>query len=72
MYIMRNLETLEQRNELGERLGSVYLDVRKDHAMRLHYTSLFALRRLLFSLAALYLSDYPMFQVLLFQAFSLG
>jgi|LauGreDrversion4_2_1035121.scaffolds.fasta_scaffold228547_2 hypothetical protein len=69
-YILKNHKTKESRKKIGKRLGSIYKDVRKDSAMRLLFSALYVVRRIIFAMSALYLSGNPMLQVMLFHIMS--
>jgi hypothetical protein len=70
-YILKNHKTKESRKKIGKRLGSIYKDVRKDSAMRLLFSALYVVRRIIFALTTLYLAGNPMLQVMLFHVMSM-
>lgn len=59
VYIMRGVHSKDSRKRLGKRLGSLFLDVKKDSHLRLLYTTLYVARRLIFSISIMYLREFP-------------
>jgi len=60
IFVISKHEML-QSDELKEKYGSLYLDLKFKSKVGVVYFAAFCMRRLLFSLVAVFLVDYPIF-----------
>ena len=58
-YLLRNRKSLIENDEIRERVSPLIESVRVERPIHLMYIVIFMIRRLVFTLATLYLNDYP-------------